>query len=241
VPRVNAIWLRTTTRLPRRVRPIVRPGRVGRLLRTRPVSTCCGFDRGTPIDRYYIERFLDEHRQDIRGTVLEVREVTYAHRFGSEIERVDVVDVDPDNENATIAADLGVPEALPEAQYDCFVLTQTLQYVEYFRAAIGNAHRTLAPGGTLLATVPSIAPIGGAEGDSARWRFTPASCRSLFGGVFGSANVDVNGHGNLPAACGFLAGLAAEELSRRELDTLDDRYPVVVTVRAVKARAPVEG
>ena len=33
-----------------------------------------GRDRGTPIDRHYIERFLDEHRADIRGRVLEVRD-----------------------------------------------------------------------------------------------------------------------------------------------------------------------
>jgi SAM-dependent methyltransferase len=204
------------------------------------VSTCRDFDRGTPIDRYYIERFLDQHRQDIRGVVLEVRDPSYVHRFGSGVERVDVLDVDGDNGDATIVADLGVPEALPEAQYDCFVLTQTLQYIEYFRAAVGNAHRALAPGGTLLASVPSIAPIPVVDGASERWRFTAASCRSLFGGAFGSANVDVRGHGNLTAACGFLAGLAAEELSRRELDTLDERYPVVVTVRAVKAPPPVE-
>ena len=40
--------------------------------RTGPVSEQWGRDRGTPVDRWYIERFLDRHASDIRGHVLEV-------------------------------------------------------------------------------------------------------------------------------------------------------------------------
>jgi hypothetical protein len=34
-----------------------------------PISRAFGYDRGTPIDRYYLDRFLDEHNGDIRGRV----------------------------------------------------------------------------------------------------------------------------------------------------------------------------
>ena len=40
----------------------------GDLRRLQPVSSVWGIDRGQPLDRYYIERFLNRHRKDIRGT-----------------------------------------------------------------------------------------------------------------------------------------------------------------------------
>ena len=52
------------------------------LTRNRPVSTSFGCDRGTPIDRYYIEKFLAAQADLIRGRVLEVGEDTYSRRFG---------------------------------------------------------------------------------------------------------------------------------------------------------------
>src|SRR5262245_54268962 len=56
-----------------------RPGalRFGDLRRLSPVSRTFGFDRGLPIDRYYIESFLAEHALDIRGRTLEVADNAY--------------------------------------------------------------------------------------------------------------------------------------------------------------------
>ena len=45
--------------------------------RVQPLSPQWGWDRGTPIDRHYIERFLETHRRDVRGSVLEVRDSNY--------------------------------------------------------------------------------------------------------------------------------------------------------------------
>lgn len=57
------------------------------------VSDRHGYDRGTPIERYYIERFLSEHAQRIRGSVLEVKDARYTRRFGRGT-RPHVVDID---------------------------------------------------------------------------------------------------------------------------------------------------
>ena len=54
-------------------------------------------------------------------------------------------------------------------------------------------------------------------------------------GVFPSSNVAVRSRGNVLAAVAFLVGMAAEELSARDLERDDPFFPVVVTVRATKA------
>src|ERR671925_185889 len=45
----------------------------GNLRRTQPFSSAFGFERGTPIDRYYLDRFLQAERGAIRGAVLEIQ------------------------------------------------------------------------------------------------------------------------------------------------------------------------
>jgi SAM-dependent methyltransferase len=197
-----------------------------------------GSDRGTPVDRYYIERFLARHRADIRGVVLEVKDSGYTERFGAEVDRSEVLDIDPGNPNATLVADLAAAEAIPAETFDCFILTQTLQLIYDVHAAVRHAHRILKPGGVLLATVPvtsRIVPRREAAADY--WRFTPDSCRLLFGDVFGHENVTAGGPGNVLVAAGFLFGMALEEFSERELTAEDELYPLVVTVRAVKRPA----
>jgi len=218
--------------IPIRLRGV--PGRA-RWLNTRPLSDSWGFERGTPIDRHFIEAFLTRHAADIRGRVLEIKSSAYTERFGRAVTARDVLDIDAANTSATLVADLANTESLPAAQFDCFILTQTLQMLYDVRAAVASAHRMLRPGGTLLVTVPCISRIIPRYGlDADFWRFTPASCRRLFGDAFGPANVAVESLGNVAAAVAFLRGAALEELPRRVLDASDPYFPVVLTVRAVK-------
>ena len=211
-----------------------RPVRLGDLRRTTPVSAGWGADRGQPIDRYYIERYLEEHSVDIRGRVLELMDSRYTQRYGSAVSSSDVLDIDASNERATIVADLTDASGVPSASFDCIVLTQVLQSIYDFAAAVRECHRLLRPGGVLLATVPSVSridPVPGVEGDY--WRFTKASCGRLFRDVFGEA-VTVDAYGNVLTAIAFLTGLAKEELKPHELDLRDDFFPVLIAVRAVK-------
>lgn len=218
----------------RRLKRLLRPAWLAPF-RTAPASSYWGLDRGTPVDRHYIERFLARHRADIRGSVIEVGDSRYTDRFGSGVSRRDVIDINPHNERATIVADLATSDGMPGGAFDCFILTQTLQYILDVQAALRHAHRALRPGGVVLATVPSvsrIAPLYGLERDY--WRFTTASCTALFGDVFGADRIMVQSHGNVRTATAFLLGLACEELSRSELEAEDEYFPVVITVRAVK-------
>src|SRR4051794_19584949 len=76
---------------------------LGALRRMTPISRSWGNDRGTPIDRYYIEKFLYQHRDDVRGHVLEMGDATYTKRFGgSGVRHIDVLHSKWDNPAATI-------------------------------------------------------------------------------------------------------------------------------------------
>jgi SAM-dependent methyltransferase len=204
--------------------------------RTQPLSGNWGFGRGTAVDRWYIERWLGQQEGDIRGSVLEAMDSRYTYRFGTGVTASHVLDVDSSNRDATLVADLQQPNQFPEAAFDCIVLTQTLHYVYDLRAAVASLHRALRPGGVCLVTVPLVSRLDPAVPPGGEyWRMTGAACARLFGDQFGEANVEVSEHGNVRAGTAFLLGLAAEELSERELVATPDRYfPILTTVRAVR-------
>ncbi len=218
----------------RLLRRVVRPAWLGTLRRTTPLSDYWGYDRGTPIDRYYIERFLDECRSDIRGHVLEVKNSEYTQRFGAAIVRSDVLDIDPTNPHATIVVDLAAAYCIPTDTFECVILTQTLQYIYHPQAAIAQVYRILRPGGVLLMTVPGIIKMDPNFVGTDYWRFTVDSCAALASEAFGAEAITVRTYGNVLSAIAFLTGLAHEELSPRELDTRDPAYQLVIAVRAVK-------
>src|SRR3954452_17335664 len=88
---VPGIFYRELMRSWRRTRRITRPVNWGNLRRETPLSRF-GFDRGLPIDRFYIEQFLHTHRADIRGRVLEIEDDGYTRQFGSSaVEQSDVL------------------------------------------------------------------------------------------------------------------------------------------------------
>ena len=210
--------------------------RFGSFARRQPISDCFGYDRGTPINRYYIDRFLGDHAGDITGRVLEIGDAAYTTRFGAgRVARSDVLHVDPAAAQATICGDLVSGRGVPDACFDCVILTQTLHLLYDVRAALATVERSLAPGGVLLATMPGITRISRPEmdrwGDS--WRFTSYSARRLFEETFGS-RIDIAAYGNVLAAVSFLQGLAAEELSAADLDHYDRDFEVTIGIRARK-------
>ena len=221
----------------RRGSPAAGTVRLGDLRRVTPLSRRFGYDRGLPVDRYYIERFLAAHADDVRGRVLEVKDDHYTRRFGGErVSRSDVLHVVSGNPKATIVADLADADSLPPGVFDCAIVTQVLPFIRDPQAAVRTLHRILAPGGRVLATVPGISQIDRHEmerwGDY--WRFTSLSARMLFERVFSPEHVTIDVYGNVLSAAGLLYGLASSELSQQELDFRDPDYEVVIAVRAVK-------
>jgi hypothetical protein len=199
-----------------------------------PVSTQFGLDRGRPVDRFYIERFLEANRQLIRGRVLEVQEKTYTDWFGTGVEQSDVLHAAPGNPEATLVGDLTSGQGIPQDAYDCIVLTQTLPFIWDVRAAVHGTRTALKPGGTLLATVPGISQISREDmrdwGDW--WRCTARSAHRLFADAFGAEHVAVTQHGNVRSAAAFLYGMAAEDLGPAALEPVDPDFHLLLTIRA---------
>jgi glycosyltransferase involved in cell wall biosynthesis len=214
----------------------VEPVRMGSLRRLTPVSRQFGYDRGLPVDRYYIERFLAANAHAIAGRVLEVGDSAYTRRFGgTRVTRVDVLNVAAGDPETTIVADLAAGEVIPSAAFDCLVITQTLHLVYDVSAAVRTLHRILRPGGTVLATVPGISPLSADRwAQTWYWSLTPLSATRLFADVFGAENVEVSASGNVLASVAFLEGLAAGELRRRELESNDPQFPLLITIRAYR-------
>ena len=196
-----------------------------------PLSQCYGYDRGTPVDRPYIDDFLTVHAELIRGAAAEVKTNTYLHRYGeNRLTSITIIDIDDDNPAATLRADLAAPSSLPPARFDCIVLTQTLQLLPDPAQTLATCARALRPGGSLLVTVPAVARISPSGGATDRWRFTPAGLRQLFTGWTGE--VTVTGYGNLRACLAALLGEAAEELGPGQLDHHDPNFPLIACAAA---------
>ncbi len=215
----------------------VEPAPWHNLRRVEPMSRRFGMDRGQPIDRHYIDRFLDAHRQDVRGRVLEVAEDTYTRRYGDDrVACRDVLHAVAGNPAATIVGDLATGRGIPTDAYDCVILTEVLPFIYDVRGVVGTLARLLRPGGVVLATACGISQISRYDMDrwGDYWRFTSLSLRKLFEESFAADGVAVAAHGNVLAATAFLHGLAAEELTPAELDHVDPDYELLLTVRAVR-------
>jgi len=221
-------------------RPPVGWVRFGSLRRVDPVDRDFGAGWGRIIDRYYIEKFLEQHASDIHGRVLEVADNGYTRRFGDKrVNRSDVLHYVQGNPLATIVADLTDAREIPSDTFDCIILTQTLQFIFDLAAAVRTLHRILRPGGTLLLTCHGISPISRHDMEQwgEYWRFTSLSIRRLLAQVFPADSIEVQAYGNVLAATAFLHGLTVQELRREELDYHDSRYEVIVGVRAFKPAA----
>jgi hypothetical protein len=210
---------------------------MGHWRRLQPISRDFGSDRGRPIDRYYIENFLQRNADDVQGRVLELGDPSYTRRFGgSRVTQSDVLHAAPGNPVATVVGDLVTGAGVPREVYDCMIVTQGYHVIYHIHDAVRTTYAALKPGGVLLATLPCMSQISRPDMDlwGDYWRMTDAAARRLFGDVFGPENVTVEAYGNVLVGCAFLQGLAWQELTKEELNYKDRDQQVLITVRAVK-------
>lgn len=203
--------------------------------RTEPICRKFGLSRGKPVDRYYIEKFLKEHRSCITGRVLEVGDSSYSRQFGTNIASFDVLNTVV-GDGTTVVGDLGTGHGIPAEVFDCIIMTQTVQFVFDIQQALKSAYGALKPGGTLLVTVSGISQISRYDMDrwGEYWRLTDRCLRRLLEEVAPVAQMAIRSHGNFAAARAFLDGRAVEELPQEVLDHQDNDYQVLLTASVTK-------
>lgn len=200
--------------------------------RTTPVSREFGFERGTPVDRVYIERFLASHRTLIRGHVLEIGDDHYTRTFGHDVTRSDVLNVTA-SPRSTLVADLTIASSLPTGTIDCVICTQTLNTIFDVHSAIAGLRQLVSTGGHVLVTVPGISQISRFDMDrwGDYWRFTDATLRRLFEPRFSHTTIET--YGNVATAMALLQGVTVEDLPDRGIfDSYDRDYQVTLGVLA---------
>lgn len=217
--------------------PAVGAVSLGDLRRITAISDYWGVDRGNPVDRRYIAEFLARHAADIKGHVLEVKDPGYSRHFGGDrISRIDVVDIDTANQNATLIADLENAPQIADNTYDCIVLTQVLPVIFDVFGAVATLYRVLKPGGVLLMTVPGpFSPcFKGDDHERFFWAFYPDTVRKLLGKWFAPQAMHIEAKGNLTTCSAFIAGLAQQDLGPEDYEGDVDCYPLIISARAVK-------
>jgi hypothetical protein len=221
------------------LRCIVRGRRLprwGNLRRDEPFSSEWGIDRGTPVDRYFGDRFFAENAHLIGGKVLEIQTSIYTDRYGVGVAQADSVDIDGQF-GPTIVCDLAkADDVIASNSYDCFLLPYTLLVVKELEPALRNAMRIVKPGGTVLATTSVMTPILAEYPEY--WRMTECGWREVLARVWPGCEIEVRTHGNYVSAVASIMGLAQEELTERELNRHDPRFPVLISI---KGRKPLDG
>lgn len=197
-----------------------------------PVSRLFGFDRGTPIDRYYMDKFLTENAIAMPNpqNTFEVGESIYSEKFY-------------ENANHEIlmfdkGMDLTKPETVRQNYYDVFICTQVFNFIYDVKAAIRGAFSLLRDGGVMLCTVAgNISQVSRSDMENYGhfWGFTYLGIQRLVEETFGEQNVKVCPYGNAMAATAFIQGVAVEDLEEKEkLDMIDPDYAITVGIVAKK-------
>jgi glycosyltransferase involved in cell wall biosynthesis len=209
---------------------------LGDLNRTVPFSTEFGYDRGGPIDRFFIEKFLAGNAAHITGRALEIGDNDYTLRFGStNVQKSEILHVDSSNPKATLIGDLSDAPQLKDNSFDCIILTQTLQLIYNYKDAIKTCFRILKPGGSVLITVPGISQIASDQwAEPWCWSFTALSVKTMLAEFFAEDQVHVDTYGNVLLATAFLYGMGISELKQADLDFNDPHYQLVISAIAIK-------
>lgn len=120
---------------------------------TKPISRKYGLDRGTAIDRVYIENFLSKNAYLITDNILEIADSYYSKKFVRNVYKYEVLHANSDNPRATIIGDLTDISTLPKNRINCFICTQTLIFIYDFQSAIRGCYHLLKQNGVMLTTV----------------------------------------------------------------------------------------
>jgi hypothetical protein len=201
----------------------------GDLKRERPFCPHFGHFRGTPIDRYYLDRFIDEIRDEVKGVTLEIggsKGNKELYKFNN---ATTYLTMDLGGPDLDIVGDAHDPNIIEEASLDTVVLFNVLEHCEQPWAVVDNIYRWLKPNGQVVCMVPNAQRVHRVPFDY--WRILPDALNSIFS-RFPKRKLHV--YGNPVTVTASYYGIASEEFSREELDYYHENYPVANCIHAQK-------
>lgn len=203
-------------------------------LSLRPLSSRFGAERGTPVDRVYIEKFLKQNQQFVKGEVLEVADNKYTLKFGKPNCHSHVMHVLGWKGAEKVNLETG--EGIIENSIDCFICTQVLQMIYNLDSAVANIYKLLKKDGRALITVSGISQISLNDYShwGEYWRLTSMTCEKLFLKFFDKDKIHITTYGNVKMACAFMYGVCSEDLPETDFEYIDEQFPVLIGIHVQK-------
>ncbi|PSB22356.1 methyltransferase [filamentous cyanobacterium CCP2] len=202
----------------------------GDFRRLAPLCHITGFTRGNPIDRYYLQKFVDEIREQVVGDVLEVGGVPKDREF-YQFDRAKTYRIMNLEAGAGVdlVGDVHDPDLVEPDSLDSLVIFNVLEHCYAPWIAVENIHRWLKPGGKCFCMVPNAQRLHDRPGDF--WRPLPDGVNWLFRS-FSQKQLYV--YGNPLTVLASFHGVGYEELTPAELDAFHPDYPVSTCIVATK-------
>ena len=202
-------------------------------METLPISRQFGTERGTPIDRYYIEQFLEEHKKFIQGDVLEIEDNSYTKRFGQDKVKLSIVmDVSSTDSDITFHGNLETGDGIREEIADCFILTQTLMYIYDLKSCAHHISRLLKKDGVALITCSGISQnsVRCMDNYGCYFNFNEGALVKMFEHEPSLIVEESGSMGNVKTVIAHLGGLCCEDLEEEDFKVEDKYYPLIVYV-----------
>ena len=209
-----------------------RPGtvRFGDFGRLWPFSQRFGFDRGAPVDRYYLQQFVRSIRPIVRGRCLEIGgslKNNWFYRF--DVDEFRTLELEQSKRADDLVGDAADPGVLDPASWDSILAFHVLEHCPNPFAVVSNMCAWLKAGGHACIVVPCAQRVHNHPGDY--WRFMPDGLRVLFRDF---SEVDVSTYGNPLTVVSNYVGLSHTELVAEDMDAVHPDYPVLACVVARK-------
>ncbi len=194
-----------------------------------PACPYYGFTRGTPIDRFYLTRFITEYVEMMHGKTLEIGgNVSNVNAYGlRQIREYETLDI-KDGVGVTKVGDVEDSGSWEPESFDTILMFNVLEHCVNPSRVLSNCRYWLRNHGRVFVLTPAAQRVHCDPIDCVRFNqdWYQSHLKPLF------SHVDIRTFGNLATTVAALAGVSAEELSSGTLNKRDQRYPTVVAIVA---------
>ncbi|MDX2272472.1 MAG: methyltransferase domain-containing protein [Cyanobacteriota bacterium] len=202
----------------------------GDFRQTVPLCHVTGFTRGTPVDRYYLQKFVEATRTQVKGDVLEIGGVPKdreSYQF-QQTHTYRILNIEP-GVGVDLVGDAHEADLLPQGSLDSVIIFNVLEHCHSPWLVVHNIYNWLRVGGKCFCMVPTAQRIHARPGDY--WRPLPEGLAFLFRDF---THHTLYVYGNPLTVVASFHGIASEELSQDELNEFHPDYPVCTCIVAEK-------